>query len=374
MTTGVSRAVLKQAGLALGEVAAEVFVGARGGDAAARRAVEHADLHEIGLVHLFDGVLFFAEGRGEGADTDRAAIVLVEEGEKKVAVHFVEAVFIHAEHAQRVLSDFAGDAAVGADFGKIAGAAEQTVGDTRRATAAAGDFHGAAFIHLDVQDFGGAMKNDEQVFGLVEIEAMDDAEAGAQGRGDESGAGGGADESEMVEMEGMNARAGALADDEVHAKIFHGGIEDFLDGGLQAVNFVEEEYFLFFEGGEDGGKVAFAFEERAGAGLDGNIEFVGDDLGERGFAEARGTVEKNMIEGFASGARGFDGDGDVFLDAFLADVFVEAFGADAGVEAGVIVNRSAGDDARGALGIVGARGERFLGCEVGHGDEDIRYQ
>jgi len=47
---------------------------------------------------------------------------------------------------------------------------------------------------------------------------MDNAEAGAQGRGDESGAGGGADESEMVEVERMNARAGALADDKVNAK------------------------------------------------------------------------------------------------------------------------------------------------------------
>jgi len=157
----------------------------------------------------------------------------------------------------------------------------------------------------------------------------------------------------------MNARAGALADDKVNAKIFHGGIEDFLYGGLQAMDFVKEENFLFFEGGEDGGEVAFAIEQRASAGLDGNIEFVGDDLGERGFAEARRTIEKNMIEGFAAGARGFDGDGDVFLDAFLADVFVEALGADAGVEAGIIVNDGAGDDARGARGTVGGQGREI---------------
>jgi len=41
-----------------------------------------------------------------------------------------------------------------------------------------------------------------QVRRLVELEAMDNAEAGAQGRGDESGAGGGADESEMVRWKG----------------------------------------------------------------------------------------------------------------------------------------------------------------------------
>ena len=76
-----------------------------------------------------------------------------------------------------------------------------------------------------------------------------------------------------------------------------------------------------------------------GAGFDGDVEFVGDDLGERGFAESRRAVEKNVIEGFAAIASGFEGDGDIFLDAFLADVFGESFGADAGVEARVVVRR-----------------------------------
>src|SRR5713101_5746873 len=46
------RGGLEQSGLAAGEFAAEIFVGARGGDAAARGAVNHADLHEIGLIHF----------------------------------------------------------------------------------------------------------------------------------------------------------------------------------------------------------------------------------------------------------------------------------------------------------------------------------
>ena len=73
----------------------------------------------------------------------------------------------------------------------------------------------------------------------------------------------------MIQMERMNAGARALADDQIDSKIFHGGIEDFLDGGLQAVDFVEKENFLGFERSENGGEVAFAFEKRAGAGFDG---------------------------------------------------------------------------------------------------------
>src|SRR5712664_1412446 len=120
----------------------------------------------------------------------------------------------------------------------------------------------------------------------------------------------------------MNAGSGSLADDEVDAKIFHGGIEDFLNGGLEAMDFVEKEDFFCFQRGEDGGEVTFAIEERTGTGLDGDGQLVGDDLREGGLAEARRAVEQNMVEGFAASAGGFDGDLDVFLNALLADVFV----------------------------------------------------
>ena len=46
----------------------------------------------------------------------------------------------------------------------------------------------------------------------------------------------------------MNAGTGTLSNDEVDTKIFHGGIEDFFDSGLQAVNLVEKENFFGFEG------------------------------------------------------------------------------------------------------------------------------
>ena len=87
-------------------------------------------------------------------------------------------------------------------------------------------------------------------------------------------------------MKGVNAGARTLTNNEVHAKIFHRRIENFFDGGLEAMNFVEEENFAQFERGENGGEIAFAFEERAGAGFNGNVEFVGDDLRERGFSQS----------------------------------------------------------------------------------------
>ena len=182
-----------------------------------------------------------------------------------------KAALIDAEHGECFLSNGARDAACSTYFGKVARTAEQAIGDARCATATTCDFFGAAFVHFNLENLSGAVKDDEKIGRLVEIEAVHDAETGAQRSGDEAGTRGCADEREMAQLKWMNARARALADDKVDAEIFHGGIENFLDGGLETVNFIEKENFLAFERGEDGGQVAFAFEERACAGLNGDI-------------------------------------------------------------------------------------------------------
>src|SRR5882762_2215927 len=118
------------------------------------------------------------------------------------------------------------------------------------------------------------------------------------------------------------------------------------------MNFIEEEDFLFLQRSEDGSEVALAFKERPGAGLDDDAKLVGDDLREGGFPEAWRAVKKDMIESLAAAACGFNGDGDIFLNALLANVFGERFGAHAGVKARVVVKRSAADDALGSMSIV----------------------
>src|SRR5271165_5881247 len=115
-----AREELKQARLAPGKFASEIFVGARGGHAATRSAVEHADLHQIRFVHFFNGVFFFAEGGGERAEAHRAPAIFVDQRDHQVAVDFVEAVLIDADHAQGILCDFFGYTAGGANFREVA--------------------------------------------------------------------------------------------------------------------------------------------------------------------------------------------------------------------------------------------------------------
>ena len=184
-----------------------------------------------------------------------------------------------------------------------------------------------------------------KILRLVKLEAMDDSETRTKRRGDQSRAGGGPDQREMTQVKRMDARAGSLADDEVHAKIFHRRIKNFFDGGLQAMNFIKKKNFLGFERSENGGEVAFALEKRTSAGFDRDVQFVGDDLRESGFAESRRTVQQNVIERFAAIARGFERNGNIFFDALLADIFGKRFWADAGVEARVFIVGSAGNEA-----------------------------
>jgi hypothetical protein len=62
--------------------------------------------------------------------------------------------------------------------------------------------------------------------------------------------------------------------------------------------------------------------------LEGDVEFVGDDGGEGGFAEAGWSEEEDVVEGFFAGLGGFEGDGQLFFGFGLADEFLEAAGAE----------------------------------------------
>src|SRR6185436_570823 len=66
---------------ALGRQPAQVLVGAPGDRAAARRAVEEADLQQVGLVHVLEGVRLLADRGGQRVHPHRTAAELVDDGE-----------------------------------------------------------------------------------------------------------------------------------------------------------------------------------------------------------------------------------------------------------------------------------------------------
>ena len=117
------------------------------------------------------------------------------------------------------------------------------------------------------------------------------------------------------------ARRRPLADDQVELEIFHRRVEHFLDRRLQAMDFVDEQDIPGLEVCQDCGEVAGPLDHRAGGGAEADAEFAGDDLRQRGLAEAGRPVQQHVVQRLAAGAGGLDEHGEVFAAGLLADEF-----------------------------------------------------
>jgi len=243
----------------------------------------------------------------------------------------IESEGVDFELGEGFVGNIGSDNSVRADLGVVADATEEAVGDACSAAGAAGDLCYATVIDTAFEDGGGAADDlGESVF-VVELEAVGGAESVAKGLGEKSVAGGGADESEVVQFEADVAGFGTFAEDEVYRIIFHRGVKDFLDGEGEAVDFVDEEDVAGLEAGEERGEVTGTLDGGAGSDADRNAHFGGDDHGEGGLAEARRAVEEEVVEWLAASFGGLDGDLEAFFDALLAGVLVQVTWAECGL-------------------------------------------
>jgi hypothetical protein len=174
---------------------------------------------------------------------------------------------------------------------EVAHPAEEAPGDAGRAAGAAGDLQRAVVGQIEVELAGAAADDRVQLVHVVELQPQRDAEAVAQRLGQQAGARGGADQGEGRQVDPHRARRRTLADDEVEAEVLHRRVERFLDGGLKAVDLVDEQHVARLQIGQDRGEVAGAHQQRAGGGAEANPQFARHDLRERGLAEARRAVE-----------------------------------------------------------------------------------
>src|ERR1043165_7777856 len=90
LRTRLTLAELKEARLAARQFPLEILVSVRSGDAAARGTINHADLHQVRLVHLFDGVFLFGKRGGERAEANRAARIFIKQYEPRSEEHTSE--------------------------------------------------------------------------------------------------------------------------------------------------------------------------------------------------------------------------------------------------------------------------------------------
>src|SRR6185295_9136555 len=104
-----------------------MFVGTAGGHASAASAIEKADLNQVRLNNLLDGVLFFVNRSRNRADADRAAVKLFNDRQHELAIAFVKSKLVDFHAIQSILSHFLGNAAVVVYLRIVANAAQQTI-------------------------------------------------------------------------------------------------------------------------------------------------------------------------------------------------------------------------------------------------------
>ena len=165
-----------------------------------------------------------------------------------------------------------------------------------------------------------------QFLGCVELQPRDDAKAVAQRVGQHAGAGGGAYQGEGLQVEFDGACGGAFADHDVDLKVLQRGVEDFFHHGAQAVDLVDEKNVVLFQVGEDGGEVFGFFQHRPRGLPQVHAEFVGDDVGEGGFAQAGWAKQQHMVHGLGAFFGRANEDLQLLAHLGLADILGEALG------------------------------------------------
>ena len=81
----------------------------------------------------------------------------------------IEAMLVHIQQVQGQVRHRLGDVALGAHLGKVAHAAQQAVGDSRRATSASSDFKGAFRVQGQAEDTRRPADNGRQIGGAIEL-------------------------------------------------------------------------------------------------------------------------------------------------------------------------------------------------------------
>ncbi len=321
----------------------------------ARRALQEALLDQVGLDHVLDGVAFLADRSGHVVQAHRPAVETVDHRLQQLAVHDVEAQRVDVEHGQCLLRDLVVDAARALDVGVVAHAAQQAVGDAGRAARAARDLAGAPVVDRRLQQPRAAMHDARQLLGRVELQPRDDAEAVAQRIGQHAGARGGAHQREGLQVELDAARGRALADHDVDLVVLQRRIEDFLHHRRQAMDLVDEEDVVALEVGQQRGQVLGLFQHRARGLAQVHTEFVGDDVRQRGLAQARRAEQQHVVQRLAALLRRADEDLQLLARLGLAHVLAQALGPQRALHG--LFGRGDGRGGDDALG----RGDEIVG-------------
>jgi hypothetical protein len=136
-------------------------------------------------------------------------------------------------------------------FGEITDTAGEAPGNARRSPRPAGDFRSAVGGEVHIEEARSARNDFGEFVRRIKFEtqreyrndrAADLSEAAPCCRADER--------ERARDQSAPNARP-ALADDEIEFAVFHSRIKNFLNGRIEAMNFIDEQNIVRLEIGED---------------------------------------------------------------------------------------------------------------------------
>src|SRR5438270_9812134 len=102
------------------------------------------------------------------------------------------------------------------------------------------------------------------------------------------------------------------------------------------MDLIDKQDLLILKIRNDRGQVALDLQQGSGGGLEVNSKLIGDDIGERGFAQAGRAVEQDVVHGLATRASSFDGYREIFLHLLLTNELGEALRPQLQLERGVV--------------------------------------
>ena len=306
-----------------------MFIGQAGDAAAARGAGQVAELHQVGLAEVLQRDALLAQRGGQRVKADRAAAVQLDDRAQHAAVELVQALRVNVHLLARRDGDGAVDGAVALHGRKIAHPLEQTVGDARRAAAAARELQRAVMVDGDAENSRAARDDAGQFVRAVGLELEQDAETVAQRTGELPGAGRGADEREARQVDADALGRRAFADHDIEREVLERRVEHLLDLAGQAVDLINKEDVPLLQVGQQRGQVAGLFDGRAGGDAHLHAHLLRDDAGQRCFAKTGRAVQKDMVHRLAALLRRAQIDAQVALDLVLADIIIQRFGAQA---------------------------------------------
>ena len=160
----------------------------------------------------------------------------------------------------------------------------------------------------------------------VKLQPRHDAKAVAQRVGQHAGARGRAHQREGLQIQLDRARRRAFANHDVDLVVLQRGVEDLFHHRRESVDLVDEQHIVFFEVGQQRRQVFGLFQHRAAGLAQIDAQLVGNDVAQRGLAQARRAEQQHMVQRLVALARRADKNLQLLAHLGLAHVVVQQLG------------------------------------------------